>query len=98
MSTHGLAKDEDQQSAVKLSLSRMALLSAKRNPLRSTLTIGLVAVASFLIAAVSAFRLTPSEAGTSGFDWVATSSQPVFEDLQTVKGQTEALGQRPFAA
>ena len=87
-----LSRDEDQQAAVKLSLSRMALLSAKRNPLRSTLTIGLVAVASFLIAAVSSFRLTPSEAGTSGFDWVATSSQPVFEDLQTVAGQTEALG------
>ena len=87
-----LSRDEDQQAAVKLSLSRMALLSAKRNPLRSTLTIGLVAVASFLIAAVSAFRLTPNEAGTSGFDWVATSSQPVFEDLQTVAGQTEALG------
>ena len=87
-----LSKDEDGQSADKLSLSRMALLSAKRNPLRSTLTIGLVAVASFLIAAVSAFRLTPSEAGTSGFDWVATSSQPVFEDLQTAAGQTAALG------
>ena len=86
-----LSGDGDQ-STVNLSLSRMALLSAKRNPLRSTLTIGLVAVASFLIAAVSAFRLTPNEAGTAGFDWIGTSSQPVFEDLQTSSGQSAALG------
>ena len=86
-----LGSDGDQ-SAVNLSLSRMALLSAKRNPLRSTLTIGLVAVASFLIAAVSAFRLTPNEAGTAGFDWIGTSSQPVFENLQTASGQSAALG------
>ncbi len=86
-----LSSDGDQ-SAVNLSLSRMALLSAKRNPLRSTLTIGLVAVASFLIAAVSAFRLTPNEAGTAGFDWIGTSSQPVFENLQTPSGQSAALG------
>jgi len=52
----------------KLSLSGLALGNAKRNPLRSTLTIGLVAVASFLIAAVSAFRLAPTEQGTGGFD------------------------------
>ena len=86
-----LSGDGDQ-SAVNLSLPRMALLSAKRNPLRSTLTIGLVAVASFLIAGVSAFRLTPNEAGTAGFDWIGTSSQPVFEDLQTSSGQSAALG------
>jgi ABC-type antimicrobial peptide transport system permease subunit len=76
----------------QLSLSRLAFVSAQRNPLRSTLTIGLVAVASFLIAAVSAFRLAPNEAGTAGFDWVAQSSQPVFQDLATEKGQGEALG------
>ena len=81
------------ESAPQLSLSRIALLSAKRNPLRSTLTIGLVAVASFLIAAVSAFRLAPSDAGTAGFDWVATSSQPLFENLQTAAGQSKALGE-----
>ena len=53
-----LKKPED--SEVELGLSKLALMSAKRNPLRSTLTIGLVAVASFLIAAVSAFRLAPT--------------------------------------
>lgn len=76
-----------------LSLARLAWTNAKRNPLRSTLTIGLVAVASFLIAAVSSFRLSPTDAGTAGYDWVARSSQPVFADLATAAGQIEALGE-----
>lgn len=87
-----LEKSSDPQSEGRLSLARLAMLNAKRNPLRSTLTIGLVAVASFLIAAVSSFRLTPTETGTAGFDWVALSSQPVFDDLSTLEGQTAALG------
>ena len=87
-----LNKPGNPDQAASLSLSRMALLSARRNPLRSTLTIGLVAVASFLIAAVSAFRLKPTESGTAGFDWVAQSSQPVFDDLATAAGQLAALG------
>ena len=80
--------------AEQLSLSRLSLMSAKRNPLRSTLTIGLVAVASFLIAAVSAFRLAPTTEGTAGFDWIGLSSQPVFENLQSPEGQAKALGQQ----
>ena len=87
-----LSSSEAAGSTSSLSLAQLALFSAKRNPLRSTLTIGLVAVASFLITAVSSFRLSPTERGTAGFDWVATSSQPVFENLQTIDGQLEALG------
>ena len=87
-----LKKPSDSDSMANLSLSRLALLSAKRNPLRSTLTIGLVAVSSFLIAAVSSFRLTPSDAGTAGFDYVAQSSQPIFDDLNSMDGQEKALG------
>ena len=85
--THGA--DPDQ---VSMQLSSLAIMNAKRNPLRSTLTIGLVAVASFLIVAVSAFRLTPTEEGTGGFDWVAESSQPILEDLSTEEGQRKTLG------
>lgn len=87
-----LSRPDSTAATSSLSLAQLALFSAKRNPLRSTLTIGLVAVASFLITAVSSFRLSPTERGTAGFDWVATSSQPVFENLQTIQGQTEALG------
>ncbi len=87
-----LSKQSVGQQTVNLSLAHLALVSAKRNPLRSTLTIGLVAVASFLIAAVSSFRLSPTDAGTAGFDLVAESSQPIFADLNTEDGQTELLG------
>ena len=87
-----LRKPGEPELAGRLSLSRLAILSARRNPLRSTLTIGLVSVASFLIAAVSSFRLMPTDAGTGGFDWVAQSSQPVFDDLSAVEGQEQALG------
>ena len=75
-----------------LDLKKMALMAARRNPLRSVLTISLVSVASFLIIAVSSFRLSPTESGTGGFDFVATSSRPVFADLNTEEGQQELLG------
>ena len=75
-----------------LDLRGLALIAARRNPLRSLLTIGLVSVASFLIIAVSSFRLTPTDGGTGGFDYVATSSRPVFADLNTKDGQEEVLG------
>jgi hypothetical protein len=38
----------------QMNLATLAVLNARRSPLRSALTIGLVAVASFLIAAISA--------------------------------------------
>ncbi|QEG23901.1 ABC transporter permease [Mariniblastus fucicola] len=84
-----LERDGESNSATDL--QQLALMSLRRNPLRSTLTIGLVAVASFLIAAVSSFRLTPTEQGTAGFDYVAQSSQPLFSNLSSADGQTELL-------
>lgn len=68
-------------------LARLALRNAARHPGRSVLTIGLVAAASFLIVAVSAFRLdTPDDptirqSGTGGFALVAESDQPIYQDL-----------------
>ena len=87
-----LSRPSDIETSGKLGLSRLSIFNAKRNPLRSTLTIGLVAVASFLIAAVSAFRLAPSEAGTAGFDWVAQSSQPIFESLSSKGSKDDSAG------
>ena len=71
----------ETESRARMSLIGLASLSAKRNPLRTTLTVGLVAVASFLIMAVSSFRLSPTDEGTAGFDLIATTDQPVFESL-----------------
>ena len=73
-------------------LSRLAAQSLSRNPLRSVLTIGLVASASFLIVAISAFRLAPSNEGTAGFQWVATTEQPIFEDLNNSDVQEKLFG------
>ena len=69
------------------SLARLAARNAGRNPSRSTLTIGLVASASFLIVAISAFRIDPSEEGAGGFDLVAESDQPIYHDLGTKQGR-----------
>lgn len=73
----------------RLTLSRLAVGNAARNPGRSTLTIGLVAAACFLIVAISAFRLDPSESGTGGFAIFATSDQPIHYDLNSPDGRYE---------
>jgi putative ABC transport system permease protein len=57
-------------------LVSLAQRNGARNPTRSTLTIGLVAAATFLIGGISAFRLSPTERGVGGFDLVASTSRP----------------------
>ncbi len=77
-------------------LARLAVRNGARSPLRSTLTIGLVAAATFLIVAISAFRLDPPESieeptgGAGGFPLLATSDQPIYQDLQTPAGRADA--------
>jgi ABC-type antimicrobial peptide transport system permease subunit len=81
-------------------VARMALRNAARNPGRSTLTVGLVAAASFLIVAVSAFHVDPSQqtpalrSGNGGFALVAESDQPIFQNLNSPEGR-DALGFSP---
>lgn len=68
-------------------LLRLALRGAARNPTRSGLSIGLVAAATFLIVALSAFRLDPQrdvprrDSGNGGFALMAQSDQPIYENL-----------------
>jgi ABC-type antimicrobial peptide transport system permease subunit len=76
-------------NAQSLNVWKLSRLNTARNPGRSTLTIGLVAAASFLIVAISAFRLETSDAGTGGFDYIATSDQPIHYDLDTADGRIE---------
>ena len=79
--------------AGRLALVRLALRNAARNPRRSSLTIGLIACAAFLIVAISAFRLDPSAegigktSGSGGFALVASSSQPIYQDLNSDAGR-----------
>ncbi|MFU7557313.1 FtsX-like permease family protein [Roseiconus sp. JC912] len=74
------------------SLSMLARRNSVRAPLRSTLTIGLIATASFLIVAINAFRLTPSDEGTGGFQLLAESAQPVYQDLADPSVQSGLMG------
>jgi ABC-type antimicrobial peptide transport system permease subunit len=75
----------------RISLRSLAARNAARNPSRSTMTIGLMAVASFLIVAMSSFRLAPTVSGTGGFELIAESAEPVFADLSTAQGRKQAL-------
>jgi ABC-type antimicrobial peptide transport system permease subunit len=70
----------------------LASRNASRHPLRSTLTVGLMATAAFLIIAITAFRLQPSDRGTGGFGLIARSAQPLFRDLGDSDMQTDTFG------
>jgi hypothetical protein len=54
-----------------------------------------MAAASFLIVAISAFRLEPTAAGTGGFELMAQSDQPIFADLNSRDGRQELLNDLP---
>jgi ABC-type antimicrobial peptide transport system permease subunit len=73
----------------RLTLAALSALNTSRHPGRSTLTVGLVATATFLIVAISAFRLDTGEGGTGGFAIIATSDQPIHFDLNTPAGRRE---------
>lgn len=79
--------------AARLDLNRLAWGAAQRNPGRSTLTIGLMAAATFLIVSMSAFRLDPTLSGAGGFDLVATTSEPIFADLNSPTAREDLLGE-----
>jgi ABC-type antimicrobial peptide transport system permease subunit len=72
-------------------LSDLARSNAKRSPTRSTLAIGLVAAAVYLIVSISAFRLTPPPSGNDrtqgdgGFALIGQSDLPIYRDLGDAK-------------
>ncbi|MGI9474626.1 MAG: FtsX-like permease family protein [Rubripirellula sp.] len=74
------------------SVRGLATRNASRHPLRSTMTIGLMAAAAFLIIAISAFRLQPGRQGTGGFTLVGQTSQPLYRDLREATVRSELLG------
>ncbi|HIN94133.1 MAG TPA: ABC transporter permease [Planctomycetes bacterium] len=78
-------------------LPRFAARNASRNAGRSTVTIGLVASACFLIASLSAFRLDPSQSGKGGFEMVARSSLPIYVDLNNRQQREEFFGEQAKA-
>ncbi|MBL8830673.1 MAG: ABC transporter permease, partial [Planctomycetaceae bacterium] len=80
-------------SGTSAAIARLALRNAARHPSRSTLTIGLVASAAFLIMAISAFHLEPPsslarrDTGTGGFALVGESSLPLLLNLNDEDGR-----------
>jgi len=81
----------------------LGVRNGARHPGRSVLTAGLVASATFLIMAVTAFHQAPGGgapekfSGNGGFLLVAESDVPLHHDLNTPKGR-EALGVSSAAA
>lgn len=80
------------RSETRYSLPVLSARNASRNPMRSTLSIGLMATAAFLIIAITAFRLQPTQRGTGGFELIAKSAQPLFRDLSDPDVQAGLLG------
>ncbi|MBA4105172.1 MAG: hypothetical protein C0485_05390 [Pirellula sp.] len=72
-----------------LNLAGLAARNARRNPSRTMLALGLASTASFLIVAMSAFRLAPTDRGVGGFDLMATADLPVLFDLGSESGRRE---------
>ncbi|HMP77935.1 MAG TPA: ABC transporter permease [Pirellulaceae bacterium] len=89
---HLVSLRRQSPSLSTLQMGGLALSNTRRHPMRSTMSIGLTAVAAFLIVALSAFRLRPADESTGGIDWLAETVQPLFEDLNTSEGQIETLG------
>ncbi len=73
-------------------LLALAIRAIQRNPLRSSLSIGLLAVASFLIASLGVFRMSPTREGYGGFDLIGVSSQPVYDNLGSPAARKELMG------
>lgn len=81
--------DPPTSSLTRLSLWGLASRNARRHPSRTMLCIALAAVASFLIVALSAFRLAPTRQGTGDFDLLASSDSPLHFDLGSTAGRYE---------
>lgn len=73
-------------------LPALAIRNIGRARGRSIATIALVASASFLVVAVSSFRLSPTEQGIGGFNLIAESSESILTDLNDPAARKEALG------
>ncbi|GAA4427398.1 FtsX-like permease family protein [Bremerella cremea] len=86
---HALRGGLGSGNASSFSLGQLSLSNAARNPGRSTLTVGLIGSAAFLIVAIGAFRLAPTDRCAGGMNLIAESSQPLYHNLNTVEGRID---------
>lgn len=85
--------------------ARLGLRNASRQKTRSVLTAGLIASATFVIAAVAAGQVNPirqhpmKNSGNGGFTLVAESSRPILYDLNSAAGRKQLdMGDKADAA
>jgi ABC-type lipoprotein release transport system permease subunit len=78
-----------------LALTRLGVRNASRHPVRSMLTVGLLASATFLVVAVQSFHRNPGadfydrNAGSGGFRLLAEADVPLFQDLNSKAGRKD---------
>jgi ABC-type lipoprotein release transport system permease subunit len=76
-----------------LALALLGVRNAARHPVRSLLTVGLLASATFLVAAVQSFHRDPDsdfqrqEGGSGGFPLLAETDVPIYQDLNSREGK-----------
>lgn len=84
--------NSDPASIHPFGIQLLSRTNAQRSPVRSILTVALMASASFLILSMSLFQSQPDRRGTGGFAWVAKSSQSIAVPLGDPKQQRLVLG------
>ncbi len=72
----------------------LAWLAVCRNPARSVLSLGLLSVATFLIASMGVFQMSPTVQGYGGFDLMAESSQPIYRNIALKDVREESIGSK----
>src|SRR5207253_1506502 len=76
-------------------VARLGVRNAARHAVRSLLTAGLLASATFLVVAVQSFYRDPGkdflnrQSGSGGFGLLGESDVPIYQDLNTPKGRDE---------
>ncbi|HEV3262520.1 MAG TPA: FtsX-like permease family protein [Gemmataceae bacterium] len=78
-----------------LALARLGVRNAARHPVRSLLTAGLLASATFVVVAVASFHRDPDKnyldksSGSGGFALLGEADLPIYQDFNTDKGRDE---------
>jgi ABC-type antimicrobial peptide transport system permease subunit len=84
-------------------LVRLGVRNAARHPVRSLLTVGLLAAATFLVVAVQSFHRNPDNdfvsptGGSGGYPLVAEADVPIYQDLNSPDGQKDLASQFRWA-
>ena len=87
-----LSQTANHRDAPYTDINALARSNAHRSPLRSIMTVALMAMASFLILAMSLFQAQPDRRGTGGFAWVGKSSQSIHVNVADPRQHRQVLG------